>query len=87
MLNQFDPSLPLHLDVREVLREQLGERLLPFALRRTPAVSEALAEGMTVVDYAPASTVAEDFVALAAGSRAWPRPPRKAIRGMRWSER
>ena len=61
VLNQFDPSLPLHLDVREVMREQLGERLLPFSLRRAPAVSEALAEGMTVVDYAPNSTVAEDF--------------------------
>ena len=65
VLNQFDPSLPLHLDVREVLREQLGDRLLPFALRRTPAVSEALAEGMTVMDYAPNSTVAEDFGSLA----------------------
>ena len=53
MLNQFDASLPLHLDVREVLRRQLGDRLLPFVVRRAPAVSEALAEGMTVVDYAP----------------------------------
>ncbi len=53
VLNQFDASLPLHLDVREVLRSQLGDRLLPFVVRRAPAVSEALAEGMTVVDYAP----------------------------------
>ena len=55
VLNQFDASLPLHLDVREVLRRQLGDRLLPFVIRRAPAVSEALAEGMTVVDYAPES--------------------------------
>ena len=55
VLNQFDTTLPLHLDVREVLREQLGDRLLPFVLRRAPAVSEALAEGMTVMDYAPNS--------------------------------
>ena len=53
VLSQFDASLPLHLDVREVLRRQLGDRLLPFVIRRAPAVSEALAEGMTVVDYAP----------------------------------
>ena len=33
VLNQFDSSLPLHLDVREVLREQLGDRLLPFVIR------------------------------------------------------
>jgi cellulose biosynthesis protein BcsQ len=62
VLNQFDASLPLHLDVREVLREQLGERLLPFALRRTPAMSEALAEGMTVMDYAPNSTAGGGFL-------------------------
>ena len=42
VMNQFDSSLPLHLDIREVLREQLGDRLLPFVLRRTPAVGEAL---------------------------------------------
>jgi cellulose synthase operon protein YhjQ len=87
VLNQFDPSLPLHLDVREVLREQLGERLLPFSLRRTPAVSEALAEGMTVVDYAPNSTVAEDFAALAGWVKNLAAPATLGFRGVRWSER
>jgi cellulose biosynthesis protein BcsQ len=87
VLNRFDPSLPLHLDVREVLREQLGERLLPFALRRTPAMSEALAEGMTVVDYAPTSTVAEDFGALAGWVKSLAAPASHGFRGVRWSER
>ena len=64
VLNQFDPSSPLQLDVREVLRQQLGERLLPFAVHRSPAVSEALAEGMTVLDYAPNSPAAEDVMSL-----------------------
>ena len=87
VLNQFDPSLPLHLDVREVLREQLGDRLLPFALRRTPAVSEALAEGMTVMDYAPSSTVAEDFGSLAGWVKSLSAPASSGFRGVRWSER
>jgi cellulose synthase operon protein YhjQ len=87
VLNQFDPSLPLHLDVREVLREQLGDRLLPFALRRTPAVSEALAEGMTVVDYAPNSTAAEDFGSLAGWVKSLAAPASSGYRGVRWSER
>jgi cellulose synthase operon protein YhjQ len=87
VLNQFDPSLPLHLDVREVLREQLGDRLLPFALRRTPAVSEALAEGMTVVDYAPNSTVAEDFGSLAGWVKSLAAPASNGYRGVRWSEK
>ena len=87
LLNQFDASLPLHLDVREVLREQLGERLLPFALRRTPAMSEALAEGMTVMDYAPGSALAEDFATLAAWVKSLSAPATTSYRGVRWSER
>jgi len=87
VLNQFDSTLPLHLDVREVLREQLGERLLPFELRRAAAMSEALAEGMTVIDYAPGSTLAEDFVTLAGWLKSLSAPATASYRGVRWSER
>lgn len=87
VLNQFDSSLPLNLDVREVLREQLGDRLLPFALRRSPVVSEALAEGMTVMDYAPNSTVAEDFANLVGWVKSLSAPASAGFRGVRWSER
>ncbi len=87
LLNQFDPSLPLHLDVRELLRQQIGDRLLPFTLRRSPAVSEALAEGMTVIDYAPSSPLAEDYVNLAGWVRSLSAPASQAYRGVRWSER
>ncbi len=87
ILNQFDASLPLHLDVREVLREQLGERLLPFVLRRAAAMSEALAEGMTVMDYAPGSPLAEDFNTLAGWVKSLSAPAATSYRGVRWSER
>jgi cellulose synthase operon protein YhjQ len=80
LLNQFDTSLALHLDVREVLRRQLGDRLLSFVIRRSPVVSEALAEGMTVVDYAPESPVSRDFFDLAAWLRTLSPP---ALAGMR----
>ncbi|HEU5342388.1 cellulose synthase operon protein YhjQ/BcsQ [Edaphobacter sp.] len=87
VLNQFDTSLPLHLDVREVLRRQLGDRLLPFVIRRAPAVSEALAEGMTVVDYAPDTPVAEDYMNLATWLRTIAAPATAGFRNVRWSER
>jgi cellulose synthase operon protein YhjQ len=86
LLNQFDASLPLHVDVREILQEQLGDRLLPFVVRRSPAVSEALAEGMTVVDYAPGSSAAEDYIRLADWFRSVAAPA-EDYRGVRWSER
>ena len=86
LLNQFDASLPLHVDVREILQEQLGDRLLPFVVRQSPAVSEALAEGMTVVDYAPGSSAAEDYIRLADWFRSVAAPA-EDYRGVRWSER
>jgi cellulose synthase operon protein YhjQ len=87
ILNQFDPSLPLHLDVREVLREQLGDSLLPFVLHRGSVVSEALAEGMTVMDYAPHSVVAEDFASLAEWVKRITAPVAAGYNRMRWSEK
>lgn len=87
VLNQFDPSLPLHLDVREVLRRKLGDRLLPFVIRRAPSVSEALAEGMTVVDYAPDTPIAEDYVNVATWLRTMAAPAAAGFRNVRWTER
>jgi cellulose synthase operon protein YhjQ len=86
VLNQFDPSLPLHLDVREVLRRKLGDRLLPFVIRRAPAVSEALAEGMTVVDYAPEAPIAEDYINVATWLRSVAAPAAAGFRSVRWTE-
>lgn len=85
LLNGFDSSQPLHLDVREVLRQQLGDRLLPFVIRRSPAVSEALAEGMTVMDYAPETAVAGDVQNLASWLRTQAAPA-SGFRKARWSE-
>jgi cellulose synthase operon protein YhjQ len=87
LLNQFDASSPLHLDVRETLQQQLGDRLLPLVLRRSSAVSEALAEGTTVIDYAPGSAVAEDYMHLADWLRSFVAPAVEEHPGVRWSER
>ena len=65
VLNRFDAGLPLHLDIREVLRRELDGRLLSVGVRRSAAVSEALAEGLTVMDYAPGSPVTEEYKAVA----------------------
>ena len=86
ILNQFDSSLALHLDVREVMRQQLHERLLPFVIRRAPAVPEALAEGMTVMDYAPETAISEDFRNLANWLKARSAPA-AGQKTARWSER
>jgi len=86
VLNEFDASVPLHLDVREVMRRQLGDRLLPFVLRRSPSVSEALAEGMTVMDYASDQPVAGDYMNLASWLRTQSMPAIAGHKSARWSE-
>jgi cellulose synthase operon protein YhjQ len=86
VLNHFDASLPLHLDVREVFRRQLGDRLLPFAIRRSPLVSEALAEGMTVLDYAPEARVSQDYKNIANWLRSISPPMTEEIRSLRRGE-
>ena len=87
VINQFDAALPLHLDVREVLRRQLGDRLLPYSIRRSQSVSEALAEGMTVVDYATDAPVSEDYMNVANWLRSVSAPATQGFRNARWSER
>lgn len=87
VLNQFDPSQPLHQDVRKLLQDRLGERLLPFTLQRTPALSEALAEGMTIMDYAPEAPETEDFISLAKWIETVLPAADVNSRRARWSER
>ena len=87
LLNQFDPSLTLHLDVRAMLQQRLGSRLLPVVVRRSAAVSESLAEGLTVIDYAPDSPAAEDYRHLADWLRGVAAPAALSEGGVRWSER
>jgi cellulose synthase operon protein YhjQ len=87
VLNQFDAALPLHLDVREVFRRKLGRRLLQFTIRQSSAVSEALAEGMTVMDYASSDPVARDYMDLASWLRSFSPLAKAEAPGMRWGER
>jgi cellulose synthase operon protein YhjQ len=65
ILTKFDHNVSLHTDLRKWLGDELKSRLLPIVIRRSDEVSEALAEGETIVDYAPNSGVSEDFHRLA----------------------
>ncbi len=65
VLNHFDESDPLHVDIRGRFRQMLGRQMLPIALRQSPLVDEALSRGKTVVDHAPASPLVADLWKLA----------------------
>ena len=65
VLNQFDPEIPLHQEVRASLANHLGDRLAPTAIRTAREIPQALSAGLTVIDYAPNSHVANDIVLVA----------------------
>lgn len=87
VLNKFDSSQALHLDVREVMRQKLDDRLLPFTIRQSMAIPEALAEGMTVMDYCPEAPIAEDYRHLANWLKSSSAPASYGQASVRWSER
>jgi cellulose biosynthesis protein BcsQ len=65
VLNQFVSELPQHQEVRASLSDHLGGRLAPTTVRSAPEISQALAQGLTVIDFAPDSPVARDLVQVA----------------------
>jgi cellulose synthase operon protein YhjQ len=65
LLNGFEPSNSLHLEIHNRMATQFKDRLIPLTIRRDYHVSDALAHGMTVIDYAPASPATEDLYRLA----------------------
>ena len=64
VLNQFDRASRLQEEMRQHLMRRLGGRLAPVAIRWAEDVGAALAEGTTVLDYAPESPAAQDFESL-----------------------
>ena len=65
LLNAFEPSNSLHLEIQHRMATQFKDRLIPLTIRRDHHVSDALAHGTTVIDYAPESPVTEDLYRLA----------------------
>jgi cellulose biosynthesis protein BcsQ len=65
LLNSFDASNSFHLELRDRVATKFGKRLLPITIRQDQQMSHALAQGMTIIDYAPGSPVTEDLYRLA----------------------
>ncbi|NJM31842.1 MAG: cellulose synthase operon protein YhjQ [Limnobacter sp.] len=64
LVNRFDSSHVLHLDIWTLSKIKLSHRLLPFYLHEDPALSECFAAGQHLPDYAPHSQLTEDIQKL-----------------------
>jgi len=65
LLNQVDASEPLSRDVAELLRRNLGSRLVPIGIHLDEAVGEALAFQQPVLAYYPHGQAGHDLDRLA----------------------
>ena len=61
LLNKFDSSQALHNEIHGWFQENFAQVL---TIGRSDLLNEALAEGLTVVDWMPQSAVAADFTRL-----------------------
>jgi cellulose biosynthesis protein BcsQ len=87
VLNKYDEASEREREGRDLITRQVGDRLLPIAIRRSPYVTEAISQRMTVVDYAFDSKITEDLTQLALWlKQAAPLAQSVAKPAMRWSE-
>ncbi len=85
--NKFDEYSAAEQEGRKLIARQVGDRLLPFTIRRSPDVAKAVADRMTVADHSPESDIAHDFQELALWLRNNAPIPRPVKAVGRWSER
>ena len=67
----FDKRTIISQDIARLLHEKLGASLFSTAIRRNIAIEESQYAQRTIFDYAPKSTGAEDYRALAEEVTAW----------------
>ncbi len=67
----FDKRTIISQDIARLLEEKLGASLFSTTIRRNIAIEESQYAQRTIFDYAPKSTGAEDYSALAKEVTAW----------------
>lgn len=74
LLTRYSGRLALHREVRDRLRADFADMLLPVEIRTSVRLAEAPGMGRTIFAYAPGSTGSEDHRALAAVLAGAPTP-------------
>lgn len=64
VVNGLEPNRPLQNDIRLMLRDDLGARLVSIALHRDGSLSDAQARNRALADDAPHSQAVQDFQLL-----------------------
>jgi cellulose biosynthesis protein BcsQ len=86
LVNKLDATSERERHGRELIEREVGERLLPFSIRRSTSVADAISGRMTVSDYVPESDIAQDFIQLALWIKNAVPVTQPATHTGRWSE-
>jgi cellulose synthase operon protein YhjQ len=86
IFNKFDEHSSMDQEARNLVSRQCGDRLLPNTIRRSPEVTAAISERMTVADHSPDSEVTQDVLRVALWLRKMLPLRRTAKPQTRWSE-
>ena len=66
LLEKYNGRSAMHREVRAHIAGKFGsETLLPVVVRNSSKIEEAMTLGLSIFDYAPSSTGAQDYMALA----------------------
>jgi cellulose biosynthesis protein BcsQ len=84
--NKFDAASMRERNGRDLIAREVGNRLLPISIRRSPDISEAIAQRMTVADYASESAIAQEFLQLTLWLKKTAPVAEQAKAARRWSE-
>jgi cellulose biosynthesis protein BcsQ len=87
LFNKFDERSLMEKEAHGLAIRHCSNRLLPFTIRRSARVEEAICDRMTLVDSAPQSEVTRDCEELARWLRTVAPVAENTIAPVRWSER
>lgn len=64
IINRWDSITKISREIEAILKDRYKEKLFETKIRNNTTIKEAIGEGIGIIDYAPSSHGAEDFIRL-----------------------
>lgn len=64
IINRWDSITKISREIYEIMKKKYSNRLFNTKIRNNTTIKEAIGEGISIIDYAPSSHGAKDFINL-----------------------
>lgn len=64
IINRWDSITRISREIESILKDRYKDKLFNTKIRNNTTIKEAIGEGISIIDYAPSSNGAEDFIKL-----------------------